>query len=327
MIEDLGQHQLRNGERIRMASIQGPEGALGAEVTSLLGHKGEEWRAHIASALDGCCGELETRFHIAYLAGQAVANVMTVETHGIGILGHVFTRPEHRQKGIAKSLFSATMGHFKRRNGQVLLLGTGFETVPYWLYHGFGFRSLRGGFMRFSTSERPESAWFETPSTGVVPCAWRHWPQLALLASLPTGEEFRSVAWGLRDIGNLEGPYVAFMHRCSQDPNCQGVVLEGDNGAALGAASVVPWSLGPDRTAWPGVWLIDLFTHPAHEDRLPDLIRGLPCPTGKHMAIVPGTAEARIAALKGAGFECEGTSPGLLGSASSASLVLLGRQG
>lgn len=326
MIEDLGQHQLRNGERIRMAAIQGPEGALGGEVISLLGHKGEEWRAHVTAALAGGCGRLETRFHIAYLSGQAVANVMTVETHGIGILGHVYTKPEHRQKGIAKSLFAATMAHFKQRSGQVLLLGTGFESVPYWLYHGFGFRSLRGGFMRFAASEAPETSWFATASAGVVPCDWRHWPQLALLASVPTGEEFRSVAWGLRDIGNLEGPYVAFMHRCAHDPMIRGVVLEGANGAALGAATVTPWSLGPDRGAWPGVWLVDAFAHPDHSDRLRDLVSALPCPPGKQMALVPSGAAARVDALVSAGFRHEGACPGMLGGASTTDLLLLGRQ-
>src|SRR5207248_6496886 len=128
----------------------------------LLVHKGSGFEVHMRMALRGETDRLETRYYLGMLEGVPVANVMTVESDGVGILGHVFTRPEHRRKGICQAIMGRLMEDFRQRNGRVLLLGTGFESAPYWIYHSFGFRSLKGGFMRYDApaAEGFDRNWF-----------------------------------------------------------------------------------------------------------------------------------------------------------------------
>src|SRR5437588_11121316 len=124
------------------------------------------------------------------------------------MLGHVFTRPEQRRKGIASAVMARQMENLRKRGGRVLLLGTGFESPAYWIYHSFGFRSLKDGFMRYAVEPAFEERWFAPTTAAIVPAEWRHWPLVALLASIPGGDSLRSVVWNVSDMENLEGPYV-----------------------------------------------------------------------------------------------------------------------
>src|ERR1051325_11454983 len=131
MYEKLDNAQIKTGESIEIGVVTTPEDRLLTGVEDLLAHKGDEWKTHIHAALSGETDALETRFYIGLLDGYPVANVMTVERNGIGILGHVFTRPEHRRKGICQAVMARQMDHFRQRGGHVLTLGTGFERPPY----------------------------------------------------------------------------------------------------------------------------------------------------------------------------------------------------
>ncbi len=308
MYERLGEAALKSGERLEIGLVTAPDGDLGPGIRALLGHKGPTWREHIRAALEGEADSLETRFYLGLLEGAPVANVMTVERHGVGILGHVFTQPEHRRKGIIREVMQRQMDHFRSRGGHVLTLGTGFESPPYWIYHSFGFRSLQGGFMRYETD--PESdfveRWFVPGPARVEQAAWGHWPLLALTASYPATDFLRSVVWRMYGIGNLEGPYVEFMATRSADPGVLGVVLETESGAVAGCATVVPLPL------WPGVRLLDVFAHPQYEDRMEELIRGLSLPAGRIAAYADVGDTPRTRALQAAGFTYEATLPGML---------------
>ena len=87
----------------------------------------------------------KTRFYLGVIEGEAVGNIMTVEHGGIGILGHVYTLPEQRRKGIASRIMAAQMKDFQERGGRTLTLGTGFDSPAYWIYQGYGFRSIVEG--------------------------------------------------------------------------------------------------------------------------------------------------------------------------------------
>ena len=228
---------------------------------------------------------------------------MTVESHGIGILGHVFTRPERRRQGIISHVMERQMDHFRARGGQALTLGTGFERPPYWIYRGFGFRNLVGGFMRYETDRESglEQRWFRPASASVVPAAWRHWPQVAFLASYPATDTVRSVAWGVFGISNLEHPYVEFMAARRVDPKPQCVVLETEHGGVGACATLTRMPL------WPGVWLLDVFAHPNFEDRMVELIGALDLPHGIIAAYTDDANTPRTRALETSGFTLSGT--------------------
>ncbi|MCW3096071.1 MAG: hypothetical protein JWL77_1689, partial [Chthonomonadaceae bacterium] len=82
---------LRSGEHLTIECVEAPEPTREAQIHPFLGHKPANYRAHIEAALTGQCDALETRFYIGLLNGEMVGNIMTVETGGIGIFGHVHT--------------------------------------------------------------------------------------------------------------------------------------------------------------------------------------------------------------------------------------------
>jgi len=302
MYERLGEQTLQSGERLEIGVVTAPDETFAARIEDVLHHKGPEWRTHIHNTLRGETDQLETRFYLGLLDDQPVGNVMTVERHGVGIFGHVFTRPEHRRKGVCRAIMQRQMQHFRQRGGHVLILGTGFESPPYWIYHSFGFRSLQGGFMRYAVEPDYafEERWFAPGPAQVVAAAWRHWPLVAHLASVPGPEFLRSVAWKVYGIGNLEGPFVSFMHNRLHGEPVQAVMLETEPGAVAGCATLYP------LPHWHNVWLVDVFTHPNFTDRMADLIRGLPPPSGKLVAYADTEAADKAAALESCGFEREG---------------------
>jgi hypothetical protein len=93
-------------------------------------HKGEPWLSHVNRALSGDIKDLETRFYVGKLNGQIVANIMTVEYNRTGILGHVFTMPEQRRKGICSLIMEQQMADFKCRGGGVLILELVLILIP-----------------------------------------------------------------------------------------------------------------------------------------------------------------------------------------------------
>ncbi|MCX6361375.1 MAG: hypothetical protein NT029_16350 [Armatimonadetes bacterium] len=315
----LTQGRLPNGKEIECGVVLAPDADYEPTVTALLGHKGHAWAEHIAAAFAGDTDELETRFYLATVRGTVVANIMTVERAGVGILGHVFTVPEARRQGICKTLMGAQNADFRARGGKRLVLGTGFESHPYWIYHSFGFRSLRGGFMAFSVNPGvdPAPAWYDPGDAVVAPCAWRHWPGLAILAAADLGDEFRSAAWDVADIGNLESPYVRFMQMLREEPGVQGAVLEGGSGAAMGWATITRMPSGYCG-GWPGAWLLDSYVHPSAARRLPDLLEALQLPAGKTLAWAPVGDELRASAYRGLGLAREGVVKGLMGGRDAA---------
>ncbi len=315
----LTQGYLPNGRAVECGVVVAPDARYEQQVTALLGHKGPAWSEHIAAAFAGEADELETRFYVATVDGSVVANIMTVERAGVGILGHVFTVPEARRQGVCRTLMTAQNADFRARGGRRLVLGTGFESHPYWIYHSFGFRSLRGGFMAFSVDAGadPTPDWYDPAGAVVAPCAWRHWPGLAILAATDLGDVFRSAAWDVADIGNLESPYVRFMQMLREEPGVQGAVLEGRSGAALGWATLTRLPAGYCG-CWPGTWLLDAYVHPRAAGRLPDLLGSLQLPQGKTLAWAPVGDEVRAAAYRGLGMEREGVVKGLMGGCAAA---------
>jgi GNAT superfamily N-acetyltransferase len=303
MYELLDRETLKTGETLEIGVVTSPEEEYAPGIEELLSHKGEMWRAHIRAALEGRAERLETRFYLGLIEGKPVANIMTVERLGVGILGHVYTRPEQRRKGICHAVMSRQMEHFRQRGGHVLTLGTGFESPPYWIYHGFGFRSLKGGFMRYAVEPDHafEERWFAPAPAQVKPVAWEHAPLIALIASLPGAEYLRSVAWRYAGIENLERALIEFFARQLAGDPVGGCVLESETGAVAGCATWHPHPL------WSDVWLVDSFTHANFPAQTPDLLEGLEVPPGKQIAYLDAQAREKAALYESCGFVLEGT--------------------
>src|SRR5438045_209599 len=132
---------LKNGESAELGvlsiapgvALPDQQAELRKKVRGLLGHKGPVWMWQIEQCLTPACG-VESFFYLLSRQGEFFANICTFEQKGVGILGHVYTRPEERRKGAAEVLMDATMSDFRARNGRALYLGTGYASSAYKVY-------------------------------------------------------------------------------------------------------------------------------------------------------------------------------------------------
>ena len=276
MVRELARVTLKSGEEMECLLVEEPEACWAADIQELLVHKREHVHWHIERAVAGPLDALETRFHLGVVDGQAAGNIMTVEHGGIGILGHVFTRPEQRRKGIASRIMAAQMADFRARGGRALTLGTGFDSPPYWIYHSHGFRSSApgtGAMWYWRQPEQAEELW-RAPVVGSAAPRWEHWPLLNLLCHQPHGDRLRHAARGVWGQRNFEGDFVPYKRALDAgDALPAARVLE--NAAGL----VVGWAGVEDDPVWRGrAALLDLFVHPAAWHAAADLLAALPLP-------------------------------------------------
>lgn len=277
MVRELAEVTLKSGEVMQCLVVEEPEACWAADVQELLVHKREHVLWHIQRSIAGPLDELETRFYLGVVNDEAVGNIMTVEYDGIGILGHVFTQPDHRRKGIASHIMAAQMRDFQEREGRVLTLGTGFDSPPYWIYHSFGFRSIAAGsgaMWYWRQPEQMEELW-RAAITGVASPLWQHWPLVNLLCIQPDGDRLRHAArrlWGPR---NFEGDFTRYQRELeAEDSAITARVLENEAGLVVGWASL------EDDPVWGGAAaLLDLVIHPRAWDAAGDLLSALPLPS------------------------------------------------
>jgi len=299
----LATETLRTGERLTIECILAPEPEREAQIRPFLGHKPANYRAHIDAAFAGKCDDLETRFYIGLLNGEMVGNIMTVETDGIGIFGHVHTREDQRRKGICDAIMRHQMKDFRRRNGHVLLLGTGYQSPAYRIYENHGFRDWpvgHPGAMRYDRVPQAEfeATFFTSAPSHPVPARWKHWPLVALLATVPVPATLRSLTLNLWDVGLMEGSYSNFLYVYGARPEACAAVLESETGAVTALATCVPDS------RWPGIQLLDMFAHPvATVEDLARLLRSLPLPKSPVQSYADARDTQKIGALEAAGFQ------------------------
>ena len=297
----LATETLRTGERLTVECVVPPTPEREAQIRPFLGHKPPNYRAHIEAALTGQCDALETRFYIGLLDGEMVGNIMTVETGGIGIFGHVHTREDQRRKGICDAIMRRQMEDFRRRQGHVLLLGTGYRSPAYNIYAAHGFRDWpvgKPGTMRYDSAPQAEfeAVFFAPAPSTPVPARWKHWPLIALLATLPVPVTLRSLTLDLWGVGLMEGPYSKFVTAYGSRPEAA-AVLESATGAVTALATCVPDS------RWPDIHLLDLFAHPvATAEDLSRLLQSLPLPDSPVQSYADPRDTQKMAALESIGF-------------------------
>jgi hypothetical protein len=280
-----------------------PDEAHAEQIKPFLAHKMMPWNWHIERSLREPLDDLETRYYVGKLDGAIICNIMTVESHRTGILGHVYTLPDQRRKGACDAVMKHQMEDFRRRGGGLLLLGTGFERPPYWIYHRHGFRSVYPGtgFMRYVSEDDFEAKRFAPGASTVVEVHWHDWPRVNALCSVPGPEIVRGVAWGITGQTSFEGGFLNFKRAVESDGRTQARLLESEHGAAIvGFASVTP-----DRRWGGDVYVLDCFAHASYSAEMGRLLHALTLPSGKIQAYADANATAKIAALRAAAFEVE----------------------
>ena len=306
MYTELGTVTLKSGEAATIARVQGPDAYWGELIEPFLGHKNRAARWQIRETIIEDPGLLESYYYIAHLDREVISNIATWEYRGSGILGHVYTAPEHRRKGAAKAVMELQMKDFQERDGNALFLGTGYDTVPYQIYQGFGFDSvtLGSGFMHYYASSESvfEHDYFAPGATTVRDIDWHDWVGLMALFACSQGSWLRMFASGNIGRGSFEGEFITFYREIKEFRISLGRVLQ-----VSGSKSVVGVvRLSPDPRFNDAVHTLDVHVHPAFEGDMAKLIDSIDWPPStKVQAYVGSDDPTKLEALKNAGFAVE----------------------
>jgi GNAT superfamily N-acetyltransferase len=301
MVHTLSKAKLKSGEEMEIVVVVPPDRVYQPKIPSFLAHKGQPWAYHMEQVFGGGTQDLETRFYLGLVDGEPICSIMTSECDGVGILSHVYTKPEHRRKGACDLLMEKQMGDWRRRGGGHMLLTTQCGTPPYRIYHHFGFRSVvpRSGLMECASEEDFRARHFAPAPVKVIDYEWTSWPGLNMLCSCPEGKIVRSVSFQLFGPSSFEDPGIILKQSLEQIPQARARLLKSDNRAVVGWAFVLPDS------RWAGVNLLDFFLHPDFESSAEELLESLDLPAGKCQCYVDVPAPVRTVALHKAGFRQE----------------------
>jgi GNAT superfamily N-acetyltransferase len=332
MYQYLGKVTLKSGEVVEAGLVTGPDLAWASKVETLLGHKGPLWQWQNRSCLTRQDLGIEVRFYLLHRGGEPFCNILTCEVGGVGLFGHVYTRPEDRRQHASSLLLDLLLADFAHRGGRALYLGTGFDSPPWHIYHRVGFRPLSAG-SGTMVLVRPggetalgdfEASYFGKTDDAVTiePLGWRHWPTSSpLFCSVLAGHQGPPATVRL-PVGHLlgraltEGPLLHLINAnevaVQEKRPIASVALRHQRSQAL--LGMATWQSG---SLWPNTIQVDLFCHAAYWGQAAALLAALHLPTS-----VPALAwadsdggsagAAKRAALSAAGFQAVATLPGLV---------------
>ncbi|MGD0089001.1 MAG: GNAT family N-acetyltransferase [Planctomycetota bacterium] len=279
---------LKSGERMELGVLLGPEqGKLAREVRDLLAHKGRIWQWQINQSLDKQFQDAQSRFYIALRDGKPLANVMTVEAFGLGIFGHVFTRPEERRKGLADKIIGSLMADFRARGGKALYLGTGFDSTAYHIYARHGFKSIEpqsGRMAWFAQSRKTlEAEVFAPAPVRRETLSFEHWPTLPALTMVRHPAHLRVATMEIFGPASTEGGALPLLMAMNKETDCSKweggraqVAVSEKSGAPVAIACAMP-----EHVFWKQVDVLDVFCAPGFEGELQPLAERLQLSAGR----------------------------------------------
>lgn len=303
MLIDHGTVRLKSGEEGRVYQLVAPEPSWAERVLPFLNHKGPLFGQPMQQALAEGLPGLRMNFFLLVLGEELVGNLTTVESLDppLGMLQHVFTKPEHRRKGICQALLQVLTADFGSRGGRAMYLITGYDTPPFWLYHSFGFRGIgTTGAMRWLLQEDFDDAYFGAGPSRVRDSDWQDWAPLECLYLTEAGWYLRGLYFHQYGHNSYEGPYVALRDLVSKGTASGVKVLAREDGSVVGHAFLAQQPQWRNSTS-----LLGFFVHPNFEGQAADLLQGLPYPDCKVQCYCDSRATGRAAALLAAGFTQE----------------------
>lgn len=300
MFHPLSEVRLKGGAAVECGIVQPPAEAWADRVEEMLQHKGDPWNWQNSEVLRREVG-LGVRFFVLHRARAPFANIMLVESAGVGIIGHVWTDPADRGVGASSLLLERLLDDFAGRGGQALFLGTDFDSAPWHYYRRRGFEPVEEGSGCMARYFRPQSAWeqawFDPMEATVQPLTWRHWPAAAPLFLGDFPGTVRLAATRLFGRGLPEGPLLPLLRTQAAGGRTASVLCAQGRSAVLGLASI---QLHP---LWPDTAILDLFCHPRAWPRAGELLAALePLPAGRVVSYADATLAPKREALLAARF-------------------------
>lgn len=303
MVTELRTVPLKSNEEMILVRLRAPAPDWEERLVDLIAHKGEPWLSYLRLVLQQELAGLEVYFYLGLLEGEIVGNIMTTEATAprSGILGNVFTLPAHRRKGICAALMAALTDDFRSRGGQVMTLGTGYDSPAFHIYARFGFRSMAGtGRMIWEAQPSFLNDYFTAGPTTVRDIAWPDWAFLDLLYAMEEGDFLRNLRFAQYGISGYEGLFPQ-LHEMVGQPPAQSRVLQKAGGEVVGHVTLLP------DPRWRGsVLLLDVFIHPNFYQAGSELLAAVEfLADTKIQAYAEVTAEQKIVRLKERGLREE----------------------
>jgi len=217
------------------------------------------------------------RFFVGETNGKVVANVVYSvprDTRDVGVLSMVFTKPEHRRKGIASILVEAALRTFEKDGGLAMHLGTA-NPVAIKMYKKFGFRPYFGNGieyvgMRYVTAgeENFANTYLALAGKAVVREAhWGDWPRLVFLYNSPRPD------WLIKDCAQrvFRDFGVDFAKKIADAEKGRGalLVLENPKKRVVGASSLTELGSSYERHAK----IMDFHIFPDYFNQADDLLK------------------------------------------------------
>jgi len=284
-------------------------------------HKGPDWGPQVEMALTGPLDNMLSLFFVGVIDGQLACHTVVSGERRVGILGHVYTRPEDRRKGAIKILMECILAYCTPRY-DVLSLMTGFDTPPYWIYHSLGFRGITATSDEMLWQPRETELPFAPGLAAVRDLEWGDWSFLNLM-SFQSDDDFempRSPLLGLKGQGHVEASFITFQMRRLTDPTIQAKALVSETGATVGWAI-----LAPDPHWFGDVLELDVCVHTNYSGHLERLVSSMELPHSKVVSYVTEIAGERARALMQLGFSQETTLRGFLKNDGARDLHVLAR--
>jgi hypothetical protein len=308
MYEVLGRVTLSTGDAMEVGVAIAPEPAWRERIPPLLEHKGPValWLMDrvLCEPLDG----LQARFYVGVCDAQLIAHILIIGADGAGIVAHVFTLPEYRQRGAGRAVLAHQMADMPRAGFSVLGLNA-ILGHPYRMYESVGFRGIvpGAGMMRWEAAPGAVDALVGRPVGHVREVRWDDYGMLHLLASLPLGEDEelpRSPLLGVKGIAQVEGSFPHVQHSRYLGGEKAGITW-----LILAAAAPRDTALGwallyPDQFWFRDAFMLDLYVRPGYGDLFDGyqrLLAALPDDACRVRCLSAGSGP-RAAALQQAGF-------------------------
>ncbi len=304
MVNALRTVTIKSGEELQIIRVAGPDAQWKEPIMKVLSHKGDPWVDIIRMTLEESLEGVDCYYYLGLVDGEIAANITTIEAceAGIGILGHVFTRPTHRRKGICMVLMETVTRDFTARGGRAMTLDTGYDSPAYHIYHHFGFAGI-GTTGRMIWQAQPDFLpdYFAADSTEVADISWPDWPRLDLLYTIPEGSFLRGIYFTHYGPSAYEGDFLRLWKLITDTESAQSKVLIKPGGEVVGHALLVP-----DPRWHNDVWLLDLFVHPDFCPAAGGLLAAIELPPGRKVqAYADSQSHEKIQLLEGAGFRQE----------------------
>jgi len=201
-------------------------------------------------------------------------------------------------------VMDAQMEDFRRRGGEALYLGTGYDGPAYHIYASFGFESVypRSGFMKYHASPDFEAKYFAKRPVHVKDVEWQDWGKMTALTGIVHGDYLRSIAFEMYGANNFEGTFISFKKDLEEKQRYHDAkLLETEDRAIVAFATLIS-----DSRFRGGVHILDVFAHPNFWDDVPSLISGMNLKSQvKIQCYVDATPTGKAKSLEVAGFQQE----------------------